>query len=839
MFGLLLTILSCAGADGTTSSAVEGAIHAFGSTRESRLQAALSAVPSRDLHLALAAELDSADEPIKILADAPDKVGGLPPNVTVEPLFAGSRAAPLWGTEERAFVDSMSESPPDFILLRRDVVPSVDRGKWVASRLYHDDYRELIQLVAIDDYYLMYRVGVPPAFPPQLAGIVATQVRNILAEGNDPSRVKPLPDAPTETGRKWNLVAVARLDGSQELAIGMCVRTSLNDCVVELANDLEREWRRGAEFSVARKITDVSAELTLEVHRVTERAIVLSHTIDDLAALWEMGIDGGIIIDTKTGRVATWPGSISYTRSFRQPDRFLRHGAREFRLEGIRPWRDPDNRLEKFRSIHYLQRPDGRVIPLFRGVPPVPLQLVDLPALEKSVVDGGHWYMRNLAPNDQPLDYQSGQVTYKAWPSENRYSNEYNLVRHTLATWNLVQAWQMDPTQEQFLEGAESALNWTLTWRKDETLPDGTVITFIEYPGDQDPSVPPVPVQQLPHDHNRKLGSVVVGLMGLIDLARAKEDHQWDELMVTMGNFVLHMQDDSGRFQPYYVPENHPYATERNDIVPGEAALALVMLYEYTGDEKWVEPLPPYFAFYEPWWDERDSRRRSDRAWPAFQYENQDRLDLVQFGPWSVMAANAFNRATGREEGVDFAMKVGHWMIEEYMWSEKTAPWPDYLGGYYKLPGELPAMQAFCYAEGTAAAYQLAIRVRPEEREFFEKATRQSARFALQMQYNDNNVYAFPRGDEVWGGTRYAMNETKVRIDYVHHALSSVYQYVLGAREDDQLPEEVRMSPLRKALLQAQAEAEGSEDSEDSEGSEGTEDSEGSEDSEDSEDSEG
>ena len=81
-----------------------------------------------------------------------------------------------------------------------------------------------------------------------------------------------------------------------------------------------------------------------------------------------------------------------------------------------------------------------------------------------------------------------------------------------------------------------------------------------------------MPVEQLPHDHNRKLGSVVVGLMGIIDLARAKDTDEWDELMVTMGNFTLHMMDEDGRFRPYYVPPNHPYANEKNDIVPGEAA---------------------------------------------------------------------------------------------------------------------------------------------------------------------------------------------------------------------------------------------------------------------------
>ena len=46
------------------------------------------------------------------------------------------------------------------------------------------------------------------------------------------------------------------------------------------------------------------------------------------------------------------------------------------------------------------------------------------------------------------------------------------------------------------------------------------------------------------------------------------------QLMVEMGNFVLHMQEDDGRFNPYYVPATHSYYGERNDIVPGEAALA-------------------------------------------------------------------------------------------------------------------------------------------------------------------------------------------------------------------------------------------------------------------------
>ena len=60
------------------------------------------------------------------------------------------------------------------------------------------------------------------------------------------------------------------------------------------------------------------------------------------------------------------------------------------------------------------------------------------------------------------------------------------------------------------------------------------------------------------------------------------------------------------------------------------------------------------------------------------------------------------------------------------------------------------------------------------------------------MQYTEDDTYAFSRPYQVMGGIRYALNETKVRIDYVHHGLSSMYQYVKGAQMDPQLPESVR-----------------------------------------------
>ena len=53
---------------------------------------------------------------------------------------------------------------------------------------------------------------------------------------------------------------------------------------------------------------------------------------------------------------------------------------------------------------------------------------------------------------------------------------------------------------------------------------------------------------------------------------------------------------------------------------PLGSALALVMLYEYTGDKKWLGPLPKFFEYYMPWWEQRVTQRRDDATWPFEVY---------------------------------------------------------------------------------------------------------------------------------------------------------------------------------------------------------------------------
>ncbi|MFZ5478677.1 MAG: hypothetical protein ACOZNI_18035 [Myxococcota bacterium] len=708
-----------------------------------------------------------------VATDVPEDLAGLPKDTKVVDIRkddAVKRA--LYGTDDKAAADAIRATGAKLLVVHSEIRPSFDRDGRVLSRLYHHDALDHFQLARVEDGALVYLVvDAPLQLSPDLANAAVHWLRDKLSGKN------PAPFPPLKPERSnWQLVASVRGQG-QELAFSLAEAVTLDRALLEVANDLEVMHRRQREPMGLPPLREHIADLTIELHRVTERAEVIPRDEAALEDLWEMGIDGAVLLDRvgEKKQSGVWPGSVATARGITRADSFLKGIAKDFRWDSVRPWRDEEVELALIRTVHYMETPDGSVVPMYRGEPPVPLDFVNLTTVRDSVVLAGEWYLANLQPN--------GQVTYKMWPEENRYSNEYNHVRHTLATWNLWQAWTLDPRPE-FMEGAIRAQKWTL-----ESLGEWDGMAF------------------LTHGGRTKLGSVVVALLGMVEVARATGDHSNDELMRKFGKFVMYMQKPSGTFYGYWNAKTHEYQEfdvnpttgEKtpliNDIVPGEAALSLVYLYEYFDDPQYLEPLPKFFEFYKPWFKERADRRHADGAWPRFTYDNDDRLELVQFGPWTVMAASRYTLHRKDQGVADFGLEVARWMIDTYEYTSERAPYPDYVGGYYKFEGELPAMQAFCYGEGTAAAYDMALRMAPEQAAFFEKHTRETVRFGMQVQHDALDARYYSRPLEIVGGIRYAMNEPKVRIDYVHHALSAMYQWLVAAKNDPNLPAEVRAEP--------------------------------------------
>lgn len=757
----------------TTVVGTDGGIAVSADSYEGRLDAAVARARSESLSLDGAQKVQDLGG--VLLVDAPARLTGLPQGASAQALLddPAVRAA-LLDRDEAAAARLLVERGVKTLVLHRDVATAIDQDRRVLSRLYHHGHLDHFRLVRVGPGLLYYTVNEQPVrFTAQQADLSIRYLRARL-QGK---QVQGFPEQPSETG-EWTLFATLRGQG-QELAVAFAREDKLDQALDELAEDLEVQHRRRVEVLGFPRLSEHVGQLSIEVQRVTERAYVEPRDEDTLAELWELGLDGAYMMTPDRKERAAAPGALAYTRSILSADDFLRETARLGRMGEKRPWRDPAAWLELLRTVHYREEPGRGLVPLYRGVPPLPTQAVTLASTQQAILSAGDWWLANMAPD--------GSLNYKFWPHENRFSADYNHVRHTLATWNLVQAWRIDPERNPaYLEGARRALDWTNRYRKDEGD-----MTFYSY-GD-----------------NQKLGSVVVNLMGMIDLARATGSHEWDDLIRRQARFALFMQKKSGTFDGYYVAKDHPYYGQTNDIVPGEAALALVMVADYFDEDEWIATLPSFWAYYRPWFDKRVTRRHGDKAWPRFIYDNEDRLELVQFGPWTVMAANAYHARTGDTAVAEFGLEVARWMIEAYMYDEDRAPFPDYVGGYYKIPTELPAMQAFCYAEGTAAAYAMALRLgREDDARYFDLRTRETIRFGMLMQYDDLDTYAFSRPELLWGGIRYAMNETKVRVDYTYHGQSSFVQWYEAAQNDPALPIEVRDGPAGRQrprkLLQAE-----------------------------------
>ncbi len=694
----------------------------------------------------------------------------------------------LLGSDEAAAAKALKDQGVRTVLVTRDLAGALDRDALVLSRLAQHDFLEWFNLRDVTADTLLYTVRDSPARMPLSTGTdLLTSLRARLAGGPTP----PMGWQPESV----QLIGTMRLQGQTLVTRYAAVtekdgrgKATLDAALAELAAAMRREWARTVETRGLGALETRLPELRVEIHVVTERANIEPRSRYQIFDLWEVGIDG-VIFKAADGatdqRFSYLPGSEAVVRNLHTADDFLQYASKEGGWRDRRPWEDTSTQLDLVRTQHFMERDPGGgtgAVRLFRGMPEVPMEHVTDQNVQSMLISGGEWWVNN--------QFADGSFEYKYWPDQNRQSEDYNEVRHLLGVRDLADAWRYR-NDDRYLAAARRGMDFMLRYKVDDTDPVGGD-TF-QYKGETVKMQHPPPGTMLfrypkPGEGgdpvNQKLGTVAVAVLGWVAYADATGSHEFDAQIRKMGKFTLAMLEETGRFAPYYVPENHPYAKERNDIVPGEAALALGKIAEYFDEPEWVASYPKFVDFYKPWFEERANRKVEGGRWPVETYTNQDRLDLVQFGPWSVMAAAQYYDITKDARAAEFGLQVADWMIDNYQWTTERSPWPDYVGGYYKMPEELPAMQTFCYSEGTAAAYRLANLYAPERAAKYEKSTREAIRFLEVMQYDDLDAYAFAKGEKIRGGIKYEMAQPKIRIDYVGHGLSTLSQFLDNRRDD-------------------------------------------------------
>lgn len=251
----------------------------------------------------------------------------------------------------------------------------------------------------------------------------------------------------------------------------------------------------------------------------------------------------------------------------------------------------------------------------------------------RRIVDplGTHQLSSIIARSSNYLGEQvgaDGTFVYGHHPCFDRRIDAYNTLRHASTTYSMLEAWEL--THDTALGTAiERSIGYLTSELIRETiLPDGTPVAFLVDVGNE-----------------IKLGGSAVAILALAKHAAITRDKTHLPLMQRLALAICFMQDEkSGAFTHVL---NHPDLTVkqryRTIYYEGEAAFALMRLYELDGDERWISAVERAFDHFiaQEHWKHHDhwlgycvnelTRHRPHERYFRFAIANvADYLDFVE-----------------------------------------------------------------------------------------------------------------------------------------------------------------------------------------------------------------
>ncbi len=256
-----------------------------------------------------------------------------------------------------------------------------------------------------------------------------------------------------------------------------------------------------------------------------------------------------------------------------------------------------------------------------------------------------------------------------------------------------------------------------------------------------------------------KLGGAGLALAALTGLERIRPGTVAKELQTGLARFILAMQKPDGSYYSKYIPETGgPDDKWTSLYYPGEAALALTMLYEQDNNPDWLEG-----------------------ARKTLHFLSASRKDQAEVPPdhWALIATGRmWPHLDSRDRKV---FKRHARQVVELMLSQQV--WPTGLITYGGFTRDGRTTTTATRLEGLLAAERL-FRDEPEFHNRIRIAISWGIRFLVNAQVKDNRYKgAMPRStmriqSSHPDAMKYNIRVSEVRIDYVQHALSAFIGYV-------------------------------------------------------------
>jgi len=265
-----------------------------------------------------------------------------------------------------------------------------------------------------------------------------------------------------------------------------------------------------------------------------------------------------------------------------------------------------------------------------------------------------------------------------------------------------------------------------------------------------------------------KLGGTGLGLVALLSMEKIKPGTTDADTLRKLGNFILFLQKEEGNFYSKY----NPFTVGRDDswtslYYPGEAALGLVMLYEYDPQPKWFNHALKVLTYLS-------ESRKNERNVPPDHWALLATAKIIEI-------SDKQNLPIPTELIIGHGKQVVNGIIAGIPAYKETNP------KFGCLTRDCRTTPTSTRLEGLISFYKVLGPQDYEIKKTISKVSRNGIDFLIRAQVKDG-IYkgAMPQG--LLGNFNQLKRNTGkqaiVRIDYVQHALSAFleFQEVFGTK---------------------------------------------------------
>ena len=369
---------------------------------------------------------------------------------------------------------------------------------------------------------------------------------------------------------------------------------------------------------------------------------------------------------------------------------------------------NPNTKKFRYEGITFKGNREGAATDLYRGNVPLDVNSVSRDRVLKSIMMGYEWFLKNT-------DDATGRLHYQYMPSKNRHSKKTNHIRILASIWSASEV--MKETNDK---RAAALIKATLDYYLKNYRVKGRKGFYVKT------------------DKRAPIANNAFLIMALIN---SPEYRGREKLMRGLADELLAQQRNDGKF----ITDFETGGEGGIDFYPGETILALMKLYEETGEAVYFEAAKRAFPYYRDYW-----RGNKNTA----------------FVPWHTQVHLLMYKAEKNPEWAEFAFEMNSWLIDNDQLFEPA--YPDLKGGFKRNPGNSTSS----YAEGVCDAYALADLAGNDERAAkFLESCRLALKFVMQTQYTPDNVFYLKDGNRALGGFRKSLVDNSQRCDYTQHAI--------------------------------------------------------------------